>query len=161
MGDISGYSGNLGVGIEDIARPAASNSTNASPNVSGLQVYGSRTPMEDKACFLDTLDHQEGTLQSFEAGRWSQALSYKHRIIVERFIDPELDTTIGDVLRDREHWVQEMCNAIVNVDDVCDHPDSRERKRFVKGAYDAEQIPVVARIIFVSMHLVEIKIAPS
>ena len=146
--------------MENVERRAAFSSANTFPNVSSPQGYGPQTPMEDQARFLDTLDHQEGLLQSFEAGQWSQALSYKHRIIVERFIDPNLDTTIGEVLRDREHWVQEMCNAIVNVDDVCDHPDSRERKRFVAGAYDEEQIPVVARTIFVSMLIVETRSSP-
>ncbi|KAF2180085.1 hypothetical protein K469DRAFT_693547 [Zopfia rhizophila CBS 207.26] len=79
------------------------------------------------------------------------AYAYRYKVTKHPHVDPNSDITIAEVERDRELYISQLFQAMINLDGIHDTENSRERKLFrlgTPGAASGYKIEATCRAIF-------------
>lgn len=82
--------------------------------------------------------------------RWQQARDYRRKVYEPPYVDPRADYTIAYVEENAEFWVDRICIALSNTQDVKDTPNSHHRRLFTEGI-DPLLIEACSREIFIAL----------
>jgi len=80
---------------------------------------------------------------------WGSALAYRYRPIEEVTAEARNDHTIREVIMGAEQYIQQLYDAITNVQNCTDKPNSIELKSFQPLNLDTKAVEACCRCIMV------------